>query len=123
WTCSASRDSGSPLQDHGRDRLAYARCFGALALDVRKRVVDVPDEAVCLGRRTIDARERLVELDRVLAQMLFEAMHAEAEWHHTVPEPRRRIDLAVGDVTELAQYAHVDLREGVADPLDGCTVE
>src|SRR5206468_8580727 len=74
--------------------------------------------AVRFGGRTADAEERLIELDGVLPKMLLEAMQTEAQRHRAVPEPRRRLDLVVGDVAQLSQDADVDLREGVADALD-----
>src|SRR5512132_1154198 len=51
--------------------------------------------------------------------MLLESMHPEADGLIRVPEPRRLLELRVGDVGELAQHPPVYLEERVPDALDG----
>src|ERR671937_330687 len=68
------RERRGALRDDARELRSQLIRWRPLHLDVGERVVDVADEPVRLGRRSIDAAKRLVELDGVLTHVLLEAV-------------------------------------------------
>src|SRR5439155_11932413 len=75
--------------------------------------VEDPDQAPRLGRASTDRLERLVDLDRVLDVVSFEAMQPETDGLVSVPELRGALEIRVGEVGQLAQDAPVDLEESI----------